>query len=77
MVGWIKMPLGKEVGLGPGHIVLDGELETQPPTTAAPPHFVAHVYCGQTVTHLSNCWALVDFNVDLTGTGSVRFCMLS
>ena len=26
-VGWIKMPLGKEVGLGPGHIVLDG---TQP-----------------------------------------------
>jgi len=23
-VGWIKMPLGKEVGLGPGHIVLDG-----------------------------------------------------
>jgi len=23
-VGWIKMKLGKEVGLGPGHIVLDG-----------------------------------------------------
>jgi len=23
MVGWIKMPLGVEVGLGPGHIVLD------------------------------------------------------
>jgi len=22
-VGWIKMPLGMEVGLGPGHIVLD------------------------------------------------------
>jgi len=22
--GWIKMPLGMEVGLGPGHIVLDG-----------------------------------------------------
>jgi len=21
---WIKMPLGMEVGLGPGHIVLDG-----------------------------------------------------
>jgi len=27
--------------------------------TAAPPHFSAHVYCGQTVAHLSNCWALV------------------
>jgi len=21
--GWIKMPLGREIGLGPGHIVLD------------------------------------------------------
>ena len=24
-VGWIRMPLGTEVGLGPGHIVLDGD----------------------------------------------------
>jgi len=23
--GWIKMPFGSEVGLGPGHIVLDGD----------------------------------------------------
>ena len=38
-VGWIKMPLGKVVGLGPGYIVLDGDpVGTQPPT-AAPPHF--------------------------------------
>jgi len=22
---WIRMPLGREVGLGPGHIVLDGD----------------------------------------------------
>jgi len=29
------MPLGKEVGLGPGHIVLDGD----PALIAAPPHF--------------------------------------
>jgi len=35
MVGWIKMPLGKEIGLGPGNIVLDGD----PAPTAAPPHF--------------------------------------
>ena len=35
------MPLGKEVGLGPGQIVLDGDpVGTQPPT-AAPPHFRA------------------------------------
>ena len=25
----------------------------------AAPHFSAHVYCGQTIAHLSNCWALV------------------
>jgi len=25
MAGWIKMPLGMEVGLGPCHIVLDGD----------------------------------------------------
>jgi len=24
MAGWMKMPLGTEVDLGPGHIVLDG-----------------------------------------------------
>ena len=37
MAGWIKMPLGMEVGLGPGDIVLDGD--RAPPTeivTAAP-----------------------------------------
>ena len=37
-VGWIKMPLGNEVGLGPGHIVYGDPVEIQPPT-AAPPHF--------------------------------------
>jgi len=25
MFGWIKMKLGMQVGLGPGHIVLDGD----------------------------------------------------
>jgi len=25
LAGWIKMPLGTEVGLGPGDIVLDGD----------------------------------------------------
>ena len=50
-VGWIRMPLGTEAGLGPGHIVLDGD----PKGTHQPPHFSVHVYCGQTVAHLSNC----------------------
>ena len=38
--------------LSSGDTVLDGD---PAPLTAAPPHFSAHVYCGQTVAHLSNC----------------------
>ena len=39
-VGWIKMPLGKEVGLGPGHIVLDGDpVGTQRPPQQLLPTF--------------------------------------
>jgi len=56
MAGGIKMSLDAEVGLGPDDIVLDGD--PAPPTergTATFPHFSAHVYCVQTVTHLSNC----------------------
>jgi len=29
--GWMKVPLGTEVDLGPGHIVLDGDPATAPP----------------------------------------------
>jgi len=38
MAGWIKMPLGTEVGLDPGNIVLDGDL-APPPKAAQPPLF--------------------------------------
>jgi len=57
--GWIRIPLGKEIGLGLGDIVLDGG--PAPPRKGAhrSPHFSAHVYCGQTVARLSNCRALV------------------
>jgi len=34
MAGWIKMPHGMEVGLGPGDIVLDGE-PPRPPQKGA------------------------------------------
>ena len=37
VVGWIKMPLGTEVGLGPGHIVLDGDPCSFPPKGAQQP----------------------------------------
>jgi len=35
--GWIKMPLGTEVGLGPGDIVLDGDLAPSKRATAPCP----------------------------------------
>ena len=44
-VKWIKMPLGMEVGLGPGHIVLD-EVPA-PKKKGHSPQFLSHVCCGQ------------------------------
>jgi len=38
------MPLGTEVGLGPGEFVFDGN-----PAQHSPTQFLAQVYCGQTV----------------------------
>jgi len=43
--GWTKTPLGTEVDLGPGHIVLDGDPAPRERGTADP-LFSAHVYCG-------------------------------
>jgi len=37
--GWIKMPLGREVGLGPRDIVLDGDLTPHPPKGDRTPIF--------------------------------------
>jgi len=48
------MKLGTQVGLGPGHIVLDGDPAPRPRKVYSP-QFSAHVYCGQTVAHLSYC----------------------
>ena len=44
-VGWIKMKLGTEVGLGSGHFVLDGD--PAPPQRGTAPQFSAHICCGQ------------------------------
>jgi len=38
-VGWIKMKLGMQVGLGPGHIVLDGDPAPLPKKGTEPPNF--------------------------------------
>jgi len=47
------MPLSREVGLGPGDLVLDGD--PAPPPRGTAPQFSVHVYCGETVAHLSYC----------------------
>jgi len=41
----IKMPLGTELGLGEGDIVLDGD-PASPEKGHSTPDFSAHVYCG-------------------------------
>ena len=47
--GYIKMPLGMDVGLSPGDFVLDGDPVPLPKRgRSSPPKFSAHVYCGQT-----------------------------
>jgi len=45
MAGWIKMPLGMQVGLSQGHIVLDGDPAPLP--QRAQPPILAHICCGQ------------------------------
>jgi len=43
------MPLGMEVGLGPGDSALDGEPAAPPQKGGGdPPQFSAHAHCGQT-----------------------------
>jgi len=45
--GWIKMPLGREIGLSPSDIVLDGD-PAPPSPKGTEPKFSSHIYCGQT-----------------------------
>jgi len=53
--GGIKTPLGTEVRLNPGDIVLDGDPAPPPKRGTATPIFSAHNYSGQMVAHLSYC----------------------
>ena len=43
MAGWIKMPLGMEVNLGLGDVVLDGVEAPPPLKEAQPPVFGAYL----------------------------------
>ena len=58
-VEWIKMKLDTEVGLGPGHIVLDGH--PAPSKVHSIPLLSVYVYCGQTVAHLSYLFFCGEF----------------
>ena len=50
MAGWIKMPLGTEVCLGPGDFVLDGDPASLAKKGTEPPNLRPRgpAYCGQT-----------------------------
>ena len=45
------MVLGVEVGLGPVHIVLDGD-SSPPQRRGQSPQFSVHLYCGQTAEYI-------------------------
>jgi len=72
MAGWIKMPLGREIGLGPSDFVLDGDPAPLSPkrVQSPPPNFwpmsaVAKRLDGSR-WHLAWRWA----SVQATGLGS-------
>ena len=68
MAGWMKTPLGTEVDLSPGHIVLDGDPAPPRKGHSSPPLFSAHVYCGHgrpSQLLLSSCLDSVHVSVTL------------
>ena len=50
---------GTTIILDPGHIVLHGDPAPPKKGKGAGPQFLAHVYCGQTVAHLSHCYFIL------------------
>jgi len=54
MLGWMKTPLGTELDLGSGHIVLDGVRALAKGARTAPPSFQPMSIVA-TVAHLSYC----------------------
>jgi len=59
MAGWMKMTLGAEVDLSPGHIVLDGLPALRESGTAVPAPSFQPMSIVAMVVHLSYYWALV------------------
>ena len=66
MAGWIKMPPGREVGLGPSDIVLAGD-PAPLPKKGQSPQFSAHVCWGQTAV-----WIKIPLGMEVgLGTGHI------
>jgi len=59
-VGRIKMKLGIQVGLGPGHIVLDGDPAPLTQRGTALPQFSAHICCSQ-----MDAWIKMSVGIEL------------
>jgi len=62
------MKLGMQVGLGPGHIVLD-EDPVPPPLKGHSPQFSAHICCGQMAA-----WIKMPFGMEV-GLGPGDFVL--
>jgi len=62
------MKLGMQVGLGPGHIVLDGD-PAAPPPKGHSPQFSAHNCCGEMAA-----WIKMSFGMEL-GLGPGDFVL--
>ena len=79
--GWIKMPLGTEVGIGQGHIVLDGDqLPLQkgaqqrcPPPLFGPWPCILWSSCRPSQQLLSSCFKLESAHKFWRGEGSNEF----
>jgi len=68
--GWMKTPLGTEVDLGRGHIVLDGDPAPPPKGHSSPLLFWANIYCGRgrpSQLLVSSCYSFQGANVTVRG----------
>jgi len=60
MAGWLKMPLGRKIGLDQSDIVLDGEPAPPSSKGGRAPQFSTHANCGQTAA-----WIKMPLGMDV------------
>jgi len=69
--GWIKIALGTEVGLGPGHNALDGDPVLPPRKRGHSPQFSAHVCCVQMAGLIK-----MPLNMMEVGSAQITLCYM-